>query len=162
MGAHARLVAVGEEMVRVHRWLRGELAALSADLDADLAERPRQLAAHCLSFCSAVGRHHRGEDAGAFPALRAEFPELAPIVTKLEEDHELVAGLLQQLAALVEGIPAEPTDADARRIRAELGGLAAILESHFTFEERRIVDALNALPPAAGSAQDLLGVTAPD
>ena len=40
------------------------------------------------------------------------------------------------------------------RLLAELDGLSAIMESHFSFEERRIREALDALD---GSAADLLG-----
>jgi hypothetical protein len=59
-------------------------------------------------------------------------------------------------------MPAAPDAAEANRVRGELGGLTAILESHFAFEERRIVAALNALPAEAGTAESLLGMSASD
>jgi hypothetical protein len=108
-----------------------------------------------------VTNHHQGEDDGAFVLLNRDFPELRPIVEKLKQDHVLVSGLLQSLRRVVDGIPAEPDETDARRIRTELGGLNAILESHFSFEERRIVDALNSLPAEFGTTESLLGVTPP-
>ncbi len=151
-------------MVRIHEWLREELARLGDEVDAHLdgrGERPKNLKAHCLSFCSAVTDHHQGEDNGAFGLLDRDFPELRPIVEKLRQDHVLVSGLLHSLQRVVDGIPAEPDEAGARRIRAELGGLNAILESHFSFEERRIVDALNSLPADSGTTESLLGITPP-
>jgi hypothetical protein len=42
-------------------------------------------------------------------------------------------------------------------LAGELDGLAAIVESHFAFEERRIHEALDALDALDGSAVDLLG-----
>jgi len=162
--ARGRLAAFGDEVVRIHEWLRDELARLEDDVEVHLAGRggrPKDLKAHCLAFCSAVTDHHQGEDAGAFPLLDRDFPELRPIVEKLKQDHVLVSGLLHNLQRVVDGIPAEPDEADARRIRGELAGLNAILESHFSFEERRIVDALNSLPAGSGTTESLLGVTTP-
>jgi iron-sulfur cluster repair protein YtfE (RIC family) len=164
-GPAARLSAFGNELIGVHRWLREELARLAADADAYLdgrGERPRDLRAHCLSFCSALSRHHAGEDSGAFPLLAQASPELRPVLAKLAEDHEMVRSILRDLERLVAGLTAAPDAAEANRVRGELGGLSAILESHFAFEERRIVAALNALPAEAGTAESLLGVSDDD
>lgn len=164
-GTRGRLAALGTELIEVHHWLRQELATLREDLDRHLrgrGERPRDLRAHCLSFCAALERHHTGEDRGAFPALAERFPELRPVITQLEEDHWLVADILRRLEALLAGVPEPPEAADAARVLGELDGLAAIMESHFAFEERKIVAALDSLPPDAGSAADLFGLAAPD
>lgn len=162
--AHDRLAAFGDEMVEIHDWLRDELARLREETDAHLTgrgERPRHLRAHCLAFCAAVAGHHQGEDSGAFDLLDRDFPELRPTVELLRHDHVLVGGLLKSMRRVLDGIPADPDEAAARRIRAELDGLSAILESHFAFEERRIVAALNSLPAGAGTTESLLGVTPP-
>jgi len=102
---------------------------------------PGDLLGHCLSFCRAVQAHHTGEDTGLFPALQAAAPELTPVIVKLAEDHTLVAGILQQVRELL----AKPAGPD--KLRRELDGLTAILESHFAFEERRLAAALDALGP---------------
>ncbi|MFV2111030.1 hypothetical protein ACFHW0_01660 [Micromonospora sp. LOL_025] len=44
-------------------------------------------------------------------------------------------------------------------MRAELDTLAALLETHFVYEEKKLVGALNAL--TAGSTEGLLGVPLP-
>ncbi|WP_407561165.1 hemerythrin domain-containing protein [Streptomyces sp. 184] len=158
--SRARLAAFGDELVAIHRGLRAELARLRAETDDYLAggARPRALKAHCLAFCAALTRHHTGEDRGAFPALAARYPDLRPLIAKMEEDHALVSGLLQSLEGVLDGVPADPDERDAARVRGELEGLSAIVESHFGFEERTIVAALNALPAEAGSTEDLLGL----
>lgn len=141
-----RLAAFGNQLIEVHLWLREELARLREAVDVYLdggGDRPRDLRAHCLTFCSAVDRHHTGEDGGAFPVLAERFPELRPVLEELTRDHHMVADILRRLEHLLRDL--EPVAAEAQRVRAELDGLAALLESHFVYEEKRIVSALNSL-----------------
>ncbi|MET4922837.1 hemerythrin domain-containing protein [Streptomyces sp. PSRA5] len=143
-----RLVAFGNQLTDVHIRLREELAGLQDDVDGHLAgggERPRELRAHCLAFCSALTRHHTAEDDGVFPALARQFPELAPVLEQLARDHHMVTAVLGRLQDLLDGISPVPDAAEARRVRGELGGLVALVESHFTYEEKKLVAALNAL-----------------
>jgi Hemerythrin HHE cation binding domain len=77
----------------------------------------RPLAVHCPAFCAALTRHHTGEDAGAFPALAARFPELRPLLAKTAEDHVLISGIV----ARIEEIAASGDPA----LAAELHGLAS-------------------------------------
>ncbi|MFE9193963.1 hemerythrin domain-containing protein [Micromonospora sp. NPDC007208] len=148
-----RLAAVGNQMIEIHLWLSAELARLRESLDTP----SRDLRAHCLTFCAALGRHHTGEDAGAFRLLAEEAPELRPVIENLITDHEVVAGILERVEALLGGDAAVPV----AQVRAELDGLAALLESHFRYEEKRLVTALNALTGRPGTTEDLLGLTTP-
>ncbi|TNH29859.1 hemerythrin domain-containing protein [Micromonospora orduensis] len=153
-----RLAAVGNQMIEIHLWLGAELARLRESLDdPDGAGRSRDLRAHCLSFCAALGRHHTGEDDGAFRLLADQVPELRPVIANLITDHEVVAGILHRVEALL----GTDTSMPAAQVRAELDGLAALLESHFRYEEKRLVTALNALSGQPGTAEELLGLTAP-
>ncbi len=55
--AWCRLAAFGNQLIEIHIWLREELALLREDVDAYLdgrGGRPRELRAHCLTFCSAL------------------------------------------------------------------------------------------------------------
>lgn len=155
-----RVAALGNQLIDIHLSLREELARLREDAEAWLdgrAERPRELRAHCQAFCSAVSRHHTGEDDGAFPALAELHPELRPVLEELGRDHHLVAEILRGLEELL-GRPGPDTrPVDAQRVRTELDSLAALLESHFVYEEKRLVAVLNALPDRAGTAGTLLG-----
>jgi hemerythrin-like domain-containing protein len=81
---------------------------------------------------------------------------------KLEEDHQLVRSILQELERLLTTMSDVPDASEAKRVRGELDGLTAILESHFIFEENRIVTALNELTPDSGTTESLLGIDVPD
>ncbi|MET9553055.1 hemerythrin domain-containing protein [Streptomyces sp. NPDC006645] len=162
-GPDDRLAAFGNQLIDVHIWLREELARLQDDVDDYLTGdggRPRELQAHCLAFCSALTRHHTAEDDGVFPALAREFPELGPVLQQLAHDHHMVTGMLGRLQDLLNGVAPAPDAAEARRVRGELDGLVALVESHFTYEEKKLVDALNALrvpPPDNFALRDAPG-----
>ncbi|WP_219470670.1 hemerythrin domain-containing protein [Nonomuraea rhizosphaerae] len=131
-----RLTAFGNQLIEVHLWLREELARLRDNPAAGT----RELRAHCLAFCAAVTRHHTGEDRTAFPALAGQFPELRPVLEELARDHEQVAAIMRDLGDVLDRPGGDP-----ERVRTEIDSLAALLESHFVYEEKRIVTALNAL-----------------
>jgi deazaflavin-dependent oxidoreductase (nitroreductase family) len=145
----------GDFLVEVHDWLRGELAELRRRADEVPEERGgggdllRELRTHCATFCGALTKHHAGEDAGAFPVLAQRFPALAPVLTKLGEDHVAVARLQEEITRLVDGhLPGKDDPAVLRR---ELDRLTAELEAHFAHEERTVVAALNTLTPPTAS-----------
>lgn len=147
-GPNSRLTALGTQMIETHMSLREELDNPRDNVDDWLDghfEGPRELWAHCMTFCSAVSRHHTDEDAGMFPALAEQFPELRPVLEQLGHDHDVVAGILRRLEELPGTVGPRPDETETRLVRGELEGLAALLESHFTYEEKRIVDALNSL-----------------
>jgi uncharacterized membrane protein YccC len=155
-GSADRARALGRQLVEVHQWLRTELARLREELAAYAGSGtpgpPAPLRTHCTAFCQALTRHHSSEDTTGFQALAEQFPELNPVLEQLRRDHQLVADILRRLQRLLTTL----TPADAEPARRELDGLSAILESHFQWEERRLVDAFNALrTPKTG--EDLFG-----
>lgn len=124
------------QLAEVHDRLRDQLA----DLRTPPAGRPPvDPRAHCLAFCAALADHHGAEDAGLLPAIAAGHPELAGVVAELRRDHEAVAAILRRLDELRTG--------DSDDIRGELDGLAALLESHFGYEERKLAAALATMDP---------------
>jgi hemerythrin-like domain-containing protein len=149
-----RASAFGNELIRVHNWLRQSLNQIResmASSDEAPVTQVRLLQAHCMGFCTALA----SEDREAFPALAVHVPELAPVLEEPERDHQLVAKILRRVEELVNGFDRD----NIERARSELDGLAAILESHFAWEERRIVDALNSLVVPGRTAEDLLGIS---
>jgi len=144
----SRLVAFGNQLVEVHIWLREQLEELRDDVDAYFAGSglpSRDLRAHCLSFCSALTRHHTGEDRVAFVEIAAEFPELRGVIGELRTDHNRIDWVLGTLEKLLRNLPAVPDPAAAAHVTAELEGLAALMETHFTYEERKLISVLNSL-----------------
>jgi hemerythrin-like domain-containing protein len=130
-----RVAALGHQLIDTHIRLLDALDDLRSGTPL-----PRGLADHCLAFCAAITRHHTVEDTSVFPLLAARHPELREVLEGLERDHQMVAGMLHRVAELA-------ADLDADGALAELDGVAALLESHFTWEEKRLVAALNALGP---------------
>lgn len=144
--ATSRLTAFGNQLVEVHVWLREQLEDLRDNVDAYFDGRglpPRDLRVHCLSFCSALTRHHTGEDRGAFPVIAEEHPELRKVISDLKSDHNRLDWILGNLQKLLSDLPEEPDPATAAHVRAELEGLSAIMETHFIYEEKKIISVLN-------------------
>ncbi|HEY1175989.1 MAG TPA: hemerythrin domain-containing protein [Phytomonospora sp.] len=144
---NGRLTAFGNQLIAVHVWLREELAALREGIGSylDGGERPRELGLHCLTFCSVLTRHHTEEDGEVFGAVAMEFPELAPVLDELRADHVMVAATLTSVRELVERLDAEAGTDGAEGIERELDTLAALLETHFVYEEKKIAEALDSL-----------------
>jgi hemerythrin-like domain-containing protein len=138
-----RLVAFGNQLVEAHLRIREDLERLR---DGAGGAVTRELRTHCLTFCATLTRHHEGEDGGAFPVLAREYPELAPVLDELARDHVLIADAMRQLTSLLDA---------GGDVRTELAGVAALLETHLVYEEKKIVAALNALRPDAADAARL-------
>jgi hemerythrin-like domain-containing protein len=154
-GDTTRLIAWSAELRRVHERLRQALAVTRAALAAGepTAEAGRDLLLYCHGFCAALTGHHAGEDRELFPAIAAAHPELRGILRDLEQDHSMIAHLLTGLQAAV-GDPAIPaTTAD---LHLHLEGIAAIMESHFRYEERKLLSVLESLALDA-HPHDVLG-----
>jgi iron-sulfur cluster repair protein YtfE (RIC family) len=146
--ASSRLTAFGNQLIEVHIWLREQLEDLRDNVDAYFAAedlQPRDLRVHCLTFCSALTRHHTGEDGGAFPLIAEEFPELRTVISQLKTDHNQIDWILGNLEKLLGTLPTDPDPATAARVRAELEGLSAIMETHFSYEEKKLISVLNSM-----------------
>ncbi|GAA1435667.1 hypothetical protein GCM10009616_33320 [Microlunatus lacustris] len=146
---------LARRLVAVHAELRETLAQLRA------SSRPGQdglLATHCLAFCSALNQHHRGENTQLFPDVVAQDPTLAAVVDQLRHDHGLIGFLLRDVAAAVRALPADPGPQQLARFRQTLDGLSAVLESHFTLEERAVLGVLaDRLVPTTPPTWDVSG-----
>ncbi|MGW6057726.1 nitroreductase/quinone reductase family protein [Streptomyces sp. NPDC055189] len=140
----ARHRAIADHLVRVHAELRDELADVRKETAARQAApgpgRPappldRQLSRHCLTLCGALHEHHTNED-GAFTELERQFPELAPAIARLREEHRTVARTLAELEALI----ADPDSAPD--LIGEIDRLTSGLETHFAYEEEQLLPSL--------------------
>lgn len=158
-------LAIPAHLVEVHDYLRAEL-----DQVRDIVRQVREghtsvgqarsvintmtmrqnnwtLGAYCESYCRIVTGHHTNEDRGMFPHLVRADPTLEPIVTRLHDEHEAIAELLdaldRALVALV-GDPGYGSDGQ-RALDALSGALDQLTESllaHLTYEEKALHDPL--------------------
>nr|WP_206444481.1 hemerythrin domain-containing protein [Nocardioides sp. KC13] len=128
-------------MRRVHDRLRTALRVTQEAIAAGDPAEPatRDLLLFCHGFCAALTGHHEGEDRELFPAIARARPDLRETIRHLEQDHSMVGHLLGGLQAAVEkaGTPEE--------LGKHLEGIAAIMESHFRFEERKLLSVLESL-----------------
>ena len=111
-----------------------------------------QLRVNCLMFCGGMRHHHENEDGDLFPYLRGRHPELAPDLDLLHEQHEVLAGLLDDLR--------ETVTSGGGDLAAAVDRLVTRIEAHLDGEEERLVPVLNALPRGRGAVTNR--VSGPD
>ncbi|MBO8196382.1 hemerythrin domain-containing protein [Streptomyces oryzae] len=128
-----RVTAWGAELRRVHGKLRNALALARAGLDGgDPADAATDLLLFCHGFCAALTGHHRAEDGSLFPELVRARPDLAPVVAKLAQDHNMIEHLIGGLRKAV------ADSADPEVAHRHLDGIEAVMETHFTYEEKQL------------------------
>ncbi|MFJ2864377.1 hemerythrin domain-containing protein [Kitasatospora sp. NPDC087314] len=143
-----RAVALSVQLSQAHQELRRRIGRIRTGIGRRSPDDDT-LRTHCLAFCTALTAHHQGEDEGAFAHLVRERPELAGTVAKLVEDHEMITAILTRVRELADHAAESPGEG-LEAVGRELDGLAAILESHFAYEERTISEALDSAVPDTG------------
>lgn len=140
-GEETRLVAWSRELRAVHDRLRAALTMTSEALEAGAPAEPatRDLLLFCHGFCAALTAHHQGEDGLLFPAIAERHPQLRDALHYLSQDHSMIAYLLTALEAAVARAAPPP------ELLRHLEGVAAIMESHFRYEERHLLSVLETL-----------------
>ncbi|MGW5061216.1 hemerythrin domain-containing protein [Streptomyces sp. NPDC004096] len=135
-----RMAAWSLQLAQAHQELRHRINEIRTGLGQRRLSDDALLT-HCLAFCAALTTHHHGEDDGMFSQLLLARPDLAATVANLAEDHGMIAAILAQVSELADRAAGSGGDA-LEAIGGELDGLAAIMESHFGYEERTISEAL--------------------
>ncbi len=152
-------LAVPQHLIDVHNHLRSELtqlrdvvdqvvrghlqvgAARSAVNAMTMRQNNWTLGAYCESYCRIVTGHHSLEDAAIFPHLRAQDPDARPVIDRLEEEHEVIHDVLDDVdRALVALVADEPGALD--RLRHVVDLLTDTLLSHLAYEERELLHPL--------------------
>ncbi|CAL9420834.1 hypothetical protein SUDANB121_01865 [Nocardiopsis dassonvillei] len=147
---------LAEGLVRVHRWLRGQLRRVREETDVYLADRDEraaregtvpapglslQLRQHCLGFCDSLRLHHDREE-HMFPVLAEQHPHLADTLKLLSEQHrevDRIRGGIQELLTQV-------STADPAVFRADLERMSRELEAHLDHEEDALLPVLAEIP----------------
>ena len=150
--------AAGQHLVDIHDHLRGELEQLrdlieqvaAGTLDPGAARSMvnamtlRQnnwtLGVYCTSYCRMVTGHHTLEDRSVFPHLRRSDARLAPVIDRLEEEHHVIAGVIDEVDRALVALVTEPDGVAA--VRAAVDLLTDTMRSHLSYEERELVEPL--------------------
>jgi iron-sulfur cluster repair protein YtfE (RIC family) len=121
-----------------------EVAELRETVDR-LSARQNQwtLGSYCATFCRLLTVHHTIEDEVMFPAILERDSTLAPVIKKLQQEHEVIAELLARLDEACAELLAHPARID--RVRARADRLADVLSSHFAYEEEELVEPIGRL-----------------
>jgi hemerythrin-like domain-containing protein len=136
----SRLIAWNRELTAAHQRLRQALRVTRDAAGGGVAgPAGADLVLYCHGFCAALSGHHVSEDTALFPELSARHPELRSAIARLVQDHEMIAALLSQLNQALTA-PAAPAE-----LLRHLDGLSAIMESHFSYEERQLLNVLATL-----------------
>src|SRR3954470_2555791 len=157
--------AVPQHLVDVHDHLRGELAQLrdivgqvqrgairvgaARSVLNTMAMRQNNwtLGAYCETYCRLVTGHHTLEDRSIFVHLRGAQPDLAPVIDRLEQEHHVIADVLEQVDDALVGLVGADAYGRAGRealdeIQRALDLLTDTLLSHLAYEERELLHPL--------------------
>ncbi|MBG0833305.1 nitroreductase family deazaflavin-dependent oxidoreductase [Planomonospora sp. ID67723] len=129
----------GAALKLIHDAFRRELALIRKEIAESGPGLGAQLRVNCLTFCRGLHHHHTNEDAGMFPALAGQRPELAPVLDRLGEEHLKIAALLDDLQKVISAEGADPL-----LVLSEVERLTDALESHLTYEEEQLIPILDA------------------
>ena len=151
--------ADGQHLIDVHDHLRQELdqirnlveqvarghldvgAARSAINTMTMRQNSWTLGTYCESYCRVVTTHHTLEDISMFPRLRQADPRLAPVIDRLEEEHHVIADVLEGVdAALVRMV--SDSEKGLADVQDAVDLLTDTLLSHLSYEERELVEPL--------------------
>jgi len=142
----------GRHLIDVHNHYRGEVARVRAIVrrvregttgigDARGEINRMTLRGICQNQCAALTQHHTMETALIFPYLRGRQPDLAEVLDRLNEEHEVIHSLLEAVDAALVHLVREPTDFVPVTEAVDL--LTDTLLSHFAYEERELVAPLS-------------------
>ncbi|MBI9115613.1 LLM class flavin-dependent oxidoreductase [Sanguibacter suaedae] len=149
---------VPQRLVDIHDHLRAELAQVldlvdqvsAGAMDVGTARSHistmtmRQnnwtLGSYCEAYCRLVTTHHTIEDRSMLPHLRDSDPRLSPVIDRLEEEHQVIHDVLEEVdKALVALVAGTGTTTD---LREAVDVLSDVLLSHLSYEERELVEPL--------------------
>jgi hypothetical protein len=152
-------LATAQHLIDVHDGLRAELQRLREVIDEveaggsdpaalrsffnrmTIRQNNWTLGAFCQSYCRAVTGHHSLEDRSVFPHLGRADSRLGAVLTRLGEEHETIAEILERIDAALVALVAGEADAMAL-VRASVDLITDAMASHFSYEERELVEPL--------------------
>jgi alkanesulfonate monooxygenase SsuD/methylene tetrahydromethanopterin reductase-like flavin-dependent oxidoreductase (luciferase family) len=155
--------AYPQHLVDVHDALRAELAQLRDVVDQvrrglmqvgqarsvintmTMRQNNWTLGAYCETYCRIVTGHHTLEDHSMFRHLRSSDPAVVPVVDRLEHEHVVIAGVLEEVDRALVGLVSAgtgDTSAALEEFATSVDLLADALLSHLSYEERELLHPL--------------------
>jgi hemerythrin-like domain-containing protein len=148
-----------DALVYIHNHLRSELeqvrsvvaqvtaghmnAGLARSLINQMSMRQNywSLGAFCATYCRVLTLHHAIEDSRLFVDLQSRDPELGPVIERLSEEHEVIAGILTRLDLALVAMVKDPELLG--EVDAAVGRLSDVLLSHLDYEEEELLGPLH-------------------
>ncbi|EWT05637.1 5,10-methylene tetrahydromethanopterin reductase [Intrasporangium chromatireducens Q5-1] len=101
------------------------------------------LGAFCQSYCRIVTGHHTLEDRSVFTHLRHADPALGPVLDRLEDEHHVIADVLDQVDEALVALAGEEGYGAAGlaaldELQRTIDLLTDTLLSHLAYEEREL------------------------
>jgi alkanesulfonate monooxygenase SsuD/methylene tetrahydromethanopterin reductase-like flavin-dependent oxidoreductase (luciferase family) len=101
------------------------------------------LGAFCAAYCRVVSVHHAIEDQSLFPDLKAADQSLAPVLARLQHEHEGIAEVLREVDA---GLVAMVEDEERLdETGAAVEHLSEALLAHLKYEEEQLLEPIGRL-----------------
>ena len=150
--------AIGRHFLDVHDHLRQELTVVRDVIDQvrtgslqaaearstinDLTMRQNDwtLGAYCASYCRLVAGHHGLEDESIFPHLRQSDHDLAGILDRLIDEHQVIHEVLEEIDHRLVTVIENP--GDYGRLQEAIDLLTDTLLSHLSYEEQELIEPL--------------------
>ncbi|KQT91981.1 5,10-methylene tetrahydromethanopterin reductase [Marmoricola sp. Leaf446] len=152
-----------QHLVDVHDALRAELGQLRDVVDQvrrgllqvgqarsvvntmTMRQNNWTLGAYCESYCRIVTGHHTLEDRSVFTHLRRSDAAVGPVLDRLHEEHEVIAGVLEDVDRALVGLVSAAGSGTSPALETLSGTvdlLTDVLLSHLSYEERELLHPL--------------------
>jgi hemerythrin-like domain-containing protein len=106
------------------------------------ATRRQALCDHADWMMDFLHRHHRGEDNGLWPLVRAGAPETANLLARMEADHRQILPAMDAVGAAAHVYRGDPLQAQC--LGGALDTLSAVLLPHLRREEDEVMPVVTA------------------
>ena len=132
-----------EEMAVIHRIFRRGfplMAELVRQTPTGATARSEPIAAHLDFLLNGLHNHHSGEDENIWPLLLERVAVQTELITRMEQQHEVVAERSERVRSLLETWRRTPVDSEA--LATALDEFTAALVGHLDDEEAHVVPLL--------------------
>jgi hemerythrin-like domain-containing protein len=130
------------EMPIIHRIFRrqfAEVRALVQQVPGDDATRVGAVADHLGFLLDGLHMHHTTEDDLIWPKLLDRAGLDAPLVERMEEQHQQIDASVAEVSAATSAWRSDPTPATSSALADRIGEFLVVLEGHLGEEEQVVV-----------------------